>query len=582
MAAALPAGPRVVSFGGSSSAARTSDLPPAIALALEPKVERAISLQLGDVVGGIPAGYTKPRESFDTTRRVFLKASEIEQGMANGKPTVALTTLHKQAPEIFMRPISASDALQINLPLEKVLEAFNTLHTRRDQVREAAVPQVETPFLQVTIEDTKKFGTTMEPIQTSPMPQVRIEAATAETLAAAEPEPSSQEAFSIPAPPPKGISLGVTPVEPVKPSAAPTRPPSTPTRIPFHLPPKGTGAPASERVPASSGPPVPSSSAPPTRIPFKISPPSDDLRKKTAPQSAAPASPQVEAKKDDRKISLPLKPILQLVPPFQMKGDIATLAAEARIELPFALIEPQLALGRVQIDPKLFHEAMPQEHQHVFLPDNEATPVVLPLHEVLSNLPSASLRMRDDQEEIDRGEDFETPFSVKAREDAKRLNVSAGPVEKAAIAPAPAESSEEKSPEQTPVEEVEEEFDAKAVVARASTLPGVAACAVTFADGLSLAGNLPAELAAEGLCAMAPSLLQRVGKHMLDSKLGSLTAMTLHCAQSPITFFMQGNICVAVLHNGADLTTDTRDRLANMTKKLSETYSQPEAANVHH
>ena len=38
---------------------------------------------------------------------------------------------------------------------------------------------------------------------------------------------------------------------------------------------------------------------------------------------------------------------------------------------------------------------------------------------MLSNLPTASLRMREDQEEIERGEEFETPFSMKAKEDAK-------------------------------------------------------------------------------------------------------------------------------------------------------------------
>jgi hypothetical protein len=48
-----------------------------------------------------------------------------------------------------------------------------------------AVPQVETPFLKVTAEDSVRFGIAPTPIAP---PTVRVEAATAETLAAAEPE----------------------------------------------------------------------------------------------------------------------------------------------------------------------------------------------------------------------------------------------------------------------------------------------------------------------------------------------------------------------------------------------------------
>src|SRR5207237_851361 len=104
----------------------------------------------------------------------------------------------------------------------------------------------------------------------------------------------------------------------------------------------------------------------------------------------------------------------------------------------------------------------------------------------------------------------------------------------------------------------EEKLDAKSVLARACALPGVAACTIAFADdGLTLAGSLPAELAADGLCAMAPSLLQKIDNHMRDAKLGLFTGMTLHCAQWPLTFFMRGNICLTALHAGGELTSET-------------------------
>ena len=38
------------------------------------------------------------------------------------------------------------------------------MQVRRDQVSDDAVPQVETPFLQVTLEDSEKFGVPNEPL----------------------------------------------------------------------------------------------------------------------------------------------------------------------------------------------------------------------------------------------------------------------------------------------------------------------------------------------------------------------------------------------------------------------------------
>ena len=127
-----------------------------------------------------------------------------------------------------------------------------------------------------------------------------------------------------------------------------------------------------------------------------------------------------------------------------------------------------------------------------------------------------------------------------------------------------------------------ERIDAKQVVALATKLPGINGCAITFADGLSLAGNLPAAISADGLCAVAPTLLQRIEKHMLDTKLGPLSSMTLQAANSAVTFFMQGNICLSALHTTEALTAETRRQLAQMVDELSQTYSQPEISHVDH
>jgi len=596
---ATKTGPRMVSLGATQSARKTEDLPPAIALALEPKVERGISLQLSEILPQVPAGYVKSEESFDPTRRVLLKAVELEKGMASREPSVSLTSIYEQIPDIFMRSVPLTDQTRIALPFEKVLEQFNRVQTRRDQAQEATVPQVDTPFLIVALEESEKFGTTIDPIQTSALPAVKVEPASAEAFAAAEPEAAESATVTATNPPRS------TPLVPAKPVEAKPEDKS-PVRIPFHLPPKGTGEPASERVPASSGPPVLSSvplrsNAPKESLPVKParSPyepvPFDQLkltpaaaksaadtgdekpgrRRKPPADDVLLASP-VESSKE-AQVALSLRAVLQNLPAFQRKGDPNLAPEESKIEFPLSLLADQLVHGRVEVASHVFQEAIPSEYRYLFHLDQQDAPVLLPLQEVLKNMPASALQMRADQEKPPAAETIVTPFSMQADEDAKRFEKEEKPAE------APAKKAEEKAPAaKLEIEKVAEKVDAKETVAHAITLPGVDGCAITFCDGLSLAGNLPVAIAADGLCAVAPTLLQRIDKHMVETKLGALDSMTLHGGNSAITFFMRGNICLSALHSNAALAAETRAELAQMVTELSRTYSQPEITNVDH
>ena len=617
-------------------------LPPSVALALQPKVERAVSLQLCDLLDQLPAGYMKPVESFDTAQRILLKAAEIEKGMAAGKPTVSLATIYAQVPEIFLKSVPPDDLTQVGLPFEKVLDQFQNVQVRTDQEAEQAVPQLDTPILQATIEDTQRFGTPMPPpLVASDLPGVKVEHATARAISNAEPEP----AITLGTTRPNGNNLGAP--------HSSTLESVTPARIPFNLPPNGTGVSAPESVPASSGPPVPNPVAKnggPVRIPFKISAPCDDLKpmltlvpgvdgkeeteqaeetEQGEAEETSPAWTVASAETDEVKIVLGLQTVMQNMPAFQLNGPPENIPTDVRVEFPFSLIEPQLASGRVAVPAKMFRDAVPEAYRELFVVDVAESPVLLPLQEVLNHLPTSALKMREDQEEIEAADLFETPFSIKAAEDARRFTSdgseeTASAVVKPGEAPVVVEEAEAKveageepaAPLKMankigvkPQTETKEKSDAKReatldapknkkgaakkrekvdesgakqVVARASSLAGVAGCSITFADGLSLAGNLPDEMGAEGLCAMAPSLLQRIDRHMLDTKLGPLTSMTLYCQKSPITFFMKGNVCLTVLHAGGDLATETRNELAEITKELSRTYTQPETVHVDH
>lgn len=343
------------------------------------------------------------------------------------------------------------------------------------------------------------------------------------------------------------------------------------------------------------------------------------------PPATAPAEP---AKPEATTIRLHLNVCLRNLPAFQLSGDLPEIADDVLIELPYSVIEPQLVSGRVAVPPKLFHSAIPEQFRNVFVVDATETPVLLPLQEVLQHLPSTALKMRHDQEHEEAVDHFETPFSRHAKEDQKRFAKPAAeppkapepaapegaapptaepakmetapPVEKPEPTVASKEAAEaEKAVEDRPgsaipattpaaatgetkATDAEAKNNAKEFVLRVSCLPGVTGCSIAFADGLTMAGNLPPNLGADGLCAVAPSVLQKIQKHMLETDLGSLNSMTLNCSKSPISFFMQGNVCLTVLHTEQTLEPVTQDQLMEMTKELAQIFAQPETTHVDH
>jgi predicted regulator of Ras-like GTPase activity (Roadblock/LC7/MglB family) len=399
--------------------------------------ERAISLQLSEI--NLPEGILHS-VGLDPERRLLFKAADLERGMSSGKPSVKLRSIYQQAPEFFTHEIGAEDPAEVTLPFSKVLEQFANFQVRSDQIIEETLPQVETPFLQVTLEDNERFGTSTAgtPVAAPvPLPSLEIpeqaHAAPADTDA---PIRLTVPKEAAPAAAREPIRLSPTtstaPVDPVA-STAPVAPvPSVAPKIS----PNGTGVPATERVPASSGSPVPTpfpsplapasaspNSPAPARIPLKITPPSNDLRESPALKSAGlkPEVAKVEFCGSGPRIRLTLRSILRGVAPCQLSGPTETVPEDAVIELPFAIIQPQLSLGKVSISPAQFHAALPDKYRDTFTIEDQATPISLPLQEVLQNLPNESLTIRGDQETVEILPNFETPFSLKAAEDAVRL-----------------------------------------------------------------------------------------------------------------------------------------------------------------
>ena len=556
--------------------------------------ERMIALQLAELGPHLPAGLLQTT-AIDPEQRVFLKASELERGMASGRPTVKLRSIYQQAPDFFTAEVAETDEREVTLPFARVLEQFTAFQVRHDQVAGEAVPQVETPFLQVTLEDSERFGGKAAPIPAPfPLapsaPPVPAAMPAAPTAIPAAPPPAPRP-IRLPLPNEKNVA-GPLPSAPIRLDSAPARQPLAAKTIS----PNGTGVPATERVPASSGPPVPTPPvtpvAPPQpiRIPFKVSPPSNDLRVPVSSVSSPPARKvSTIFSAVGPRVRLPLGIVLRGISPFQLSGPIDAVPATAMIEIPFSIIEPQLSLGRIAISPAQFQAALPEEFRSLLKTEEADLPIALPLEEVLQNLPDESLELRGDQEEAEIADAFETPFSKKAAEDAARLKSAAGPIARSALATKAADSASEQPASLLPESAIpatartalqvaldtDEALDAKAIVAHASRLPGVSACAIVFSDGLSLAGNIPAEFEAEALCALAPSIVKRIDDQMLGAKLGPLTGITLFCAKTPVSFFAHGNICLAALHSAGEIAAEIRARLGCAAREIARMYTQP-------
>src|SRR5207253_6211111 len=291
-----------------ASARAPADFGPSAAVSVDPRGERTLSLALSDVIAEMPNGYLKPHESFDTNRRITLRAAEVEKGLAAGRPSIPIAAIYQQVPEIFLHTVQPSDTAVVMLPAKKVIDELSHLRVREDQTAEPIMAQVETPFLKMMVEESAKFGTTLAPFTTTELPPLPEPVSRAP--AAAEPAPVAAirpPPTSWPVQPPPVAPATSRTIPPPRIQTEPTRDgsmaritsvaPSAPAenKLEKSLP-IGTGGPAFPRVPASSGPPVPPAAPPaaaPTRIPFQMPP--SAVPPKVAAQTPAPAPPTTSA-----------------------------------------------------------------------------------------------------------------------------------------------------------------------------------------------------------------------------------------------------------------------------------------------
>ena len=103
----------------------------------------------------------------------------------------------------------------------------------------------------------------------------------------------------------------------------------------------------------------------------------------------------------------------------------------AEIVLPLDVIQSQLDRGRVVVSAAMFCRALPDDLRPYFEAIEPTAEIPIPLQEIFLSLPAEAIKLREDQETDYPEASIQTPFSIHAEEDAKRL----GRVPDAATAP---------------------------------------------------------------------------------------------------------------------------------------------------
>ena len=206
---------------------------PAPAAPLPEAPDVAVNLEVGDFIDRIPPGFLNG-DAVDRNRVIEFRASELYSDLAKGKASVPASTIYAKCPEIFARAVSDEEDAEIQLPLQKLVEQLSSAFTtRKDQVAEENVGEIETPFLQVANEDNarlpKALGTSAGAIR--PAADLPIAPPTIATASNGIPQRPAHRTGSIstisakPAvEPPPAPSIPAPPVAPINPGK---RPPST-------------------------------------------------------------------------------------------------------------------------------------------------------------------------------------------------------------------------------------------------------------------------------------------------------------------------------------------------------------------
>jgi hypothetical protein len=276
-----------------------------------------------------------------------------------------------------------------------------------------------------------------------------------------------------------------------------------------------------------------------------------------------------------KEIRLRLQPILANFPPGLEQPSIQGLrGTEAEIGLPLELIQSQLAQGRVVVSAATFCQALPNDLKPHFEAIEPSAEIPIPLREIFLHLPQEAIKLRPDQEIDHPEETIQTPFRAHAEEDAKRFGVDS---------PAPPGPEPVRGKEEEPAPEVQvkvdserlqaifltdETLDLPKTIRKVSELPGLRSCLLNTTDGLKLAGGLGDPGREQAVSVLAPELFKQARSKLADMQLGVLETITLYCGRDQLSTFLQGKLCLTVVHDNRPFKPGVREKVQAVINEL--------------
>jgi hypothetical protein len=295
---------------------------------------------------------------------------------------------------------------------------------------------------------------------------------------------------------------------------------------------------------------------------------------RVGPASVATAESDETASGAENRIKLRLQRILSDFPPDLEHPSIQALSdTQAEVALPLDLIQSQLADGRVVVPAETFCKALPVELKHYFEAIDPVSEIPIPLQEIFSRLPPEAIKLREDQE-LDRPQErIQTPFTGHAEEDARRFS-QVGWTIPADKMPQP----EREQPEIAVASDSErlqalfmtdEPLDLAKTINKVADLPGLRSCILSTAAGLKLAGDLGDPGREKAISALLPEVFQKTRSKIKELNAGLLETITLSYGAEQLSTFMQGNLCLTVLHDNRPFKPGVREKVQAVISELA-------------
>ncbi len=480
------------------------------------------------------------------------------QQLSTGKVRISFGQLRASVPPGAFADNASQDEVMIELPLPVILAAMNPAMLARRPQRKVDVPEDVTSIFGPKFK--MKSGAAAAP----PPPPAPAPVAPPSPRPPVVPTPAPLPPV---APLPTAPAAGpARPAAPVRPPVTPQRPPTpgpAPAPLPFAQKP---GAPSPGKLPSMGAKPAAPAPPPPGVAPAPKAPVTPIAPKPApappAPVSAAPSAPAPVAARPATPgmVQVPLSEIMGEWPD-PVRQEIAHGEWDlSLVVIPVSELEAGMKTGQVVLTWGQLRRWLQPPSGSVPSPNDE-TPVELPLKVIAPLFIGA--RAPTAQRKVNLAGDIPDVFTGLKKDAGQARPAAPAPTPAAAPIPATAPTPAAPVPAPAPAPAVshaprpdglgiifgqplKSEWHPPEIVQKICGFTGVVGCVIMTADGLLIAGQVPATQKAEMLASFLPQIFGRTAQYSAELQMGGLNAMLLFTGDTPCAIFKAGKLYLGV------------------------------------